>query len=198
MFRLWRFLQGTLGSPWGACPKASPLPPISRGAGGTRLPELMWLVSCHHKKAEVLCSVTCCLAVWWRSLWLARVSYRKLLLEPGLGGLPGLPPFEQRQPIPQPCPLPGGQEHAPLLPLVPGLLPACATAPGWGGTRDPAQVPENSHKRRMRPPRISGSLKQGQLSSQPSARCFSRPVYCINVWGENLVYGSYRKSLFLL
>lgn len=73
--------------------------------------ELMWFVpSYHHERAEVLCPVDC-LAAWWRSLWSAQVSYRKLLLECGLWGTPGTAPFEQRQPVHQPCPLPGGLHH---------------------------------------------------------------------------------------
>lgn len=53
--------------------------------------ELMWFVSSyHHERAEVLCPVTC-LTAWWRSLWSAQVSYRKLLLACGLGALLGLP-----------------------------------------------------------------------------------------------------------
>lgn len=53
--------------------------------------ELTWFVSSyHHERAEVLCPVTC-LTAWWRSLWSAQVSYRKLLLACGLGALLGLP-----------------------------------------------------------------------------------------------------------
>lgn len=128
--------------------------------------ELMWFVSSyHHGRAEVLCPVTC-LTAWWRSLWSAQVSYTKLLLECGLGGTPGTASSEQRQPVHQPCPLPGGGLHHHSSHL-PGLLPACATTPDWRGTRAPVQAPESSHKRGMKPPVLSGSLKQGQLSSQP-------------------------------
>lgn len=154
-------------------------------------------MACMYFLTTVTRPVTCCLTAWWRSLRSAQVSYRKLLLEPGLGRLPGLSLLEQRQPIHQPCPLPHGQEHVPLLPPLPGLLPACAAAPGWGGMRDPVQALESSHERGMRPPVISGSLKQGQLSSQPSARCFSRPVYCINVQGATeKAYFFYKYIMF--
>lgn len=130
--------------------------------------ELMWFVSAyHHESAVVLCAVTC-LTAWWRSLWPAQVRYRKLLLECGLGGTPGTAPVEQRQPAQQPCPLPGGQKLHHHSPHLPGLLPACATTPGRRHTRAPVQAPESSQKRGMKPPIVSGSLKQGQLSSQPA------------------------------
>lgn len=128
--------------------------------------ELMWLVpSYHHERAEFLCPVTC-LTAWWRSLWSAQVRYRKLLPDCEVGGTPGTAPFEQKQPVHQPCPLPGGLHHH--SPHFPGLLPACATTPSWRGTRAPAQAPASSHRRGMKPPVVSGSLKQGQLSSQPA------------------------------
>lgn len=167
VFRHWRFLWGTLAvlSP----SSASHQQRDSRNQGRlVNVLELMWFVpSYHHEWAEVLCPVTC-LTAWWRSLWSAQVSYRKLLLDCGLGGTPGTGPFEQRQPVHQPCPLNwgGGLHHH--CPHLPGLLPACATTPGWRGPRAPAQAPDSSHKRGVKPPAVSGSLKQGQLSSQPA------------------------------
>lgn len=156
--------------------------------------ELMCFVSSyHHERAEVLCPVTC-LTAWWRSLWSAQVSYRKLLLACGLGALLGLPHLN-RGSLSTSLALSLGATP-PFLPS-PWAAPACATSPGWRGTRAPVQAPESSHQGNEAT-RCKWEPEARAAVESASARCFSRPVYCVNIRGENLVYGSYRKSLFLL
>lgn len=164
VFRHWRFLQGTSAV-------LSPLlcfPSAKRQEEQRRLFnvfELMWFVSSyHHERAEILCPVTG-LTAWWRSLWSAQVSYRKLLLECGLGGTPGTAPFEQRQSVHQPCPLPGGRSYTTIPPISLG----CSTSPGWRGTSTGSR---EQPRKGNEAPVLSGSLKQGRLSS-PAAHAAS-------------------------